>query len=39
VRDPNKPQLCLYAIPAEGLDHAQYQGEGAAAADGDAEEE
>lgn len=41
VRDPNKPQLCLYAIPAEGLDQAQYQGEGGsgAAADGEAEEE
>jgi hypothetical protein len=40
VRDPNKPQLCLYAIPAEGLDHSQYQGEGgAAAADGEADEE
>ncbi|KAL4449000.1 hypothetical protein ABPG77_007717 [Micractinium sp. CCAP 211/92] len=35
VRDPNKPQLTLYAVPAEELDHRQYEGEPGGAAEED----
>ena len=43
VRDPNKPQLTLYAVPAEALDpqHPQFQdaAEGGAGGEGGEGEE